>query len=120
MNRREFSSATLAAILGSATGRAAYSAEPHSSLQIQNLTSPIIIKQIELLKNGREYLVRVRSADTEVVTIPNSSRLAETYPIFLRRIAPFFVGARFRARRLFTACQPQRYTGNRESRPPEP
>lgn len=58
-----------------------------------NLKDPVILESIDLLKNGREYLVRIRSRDgAESVTVPNSSRLAITYPIFLKKVAPFFVG----------------------------
>ena len=48
---------------------------------------------MELLRNGRVYLVRLRSTDgVEVVTVPNPDRMALMYPLFLKQIAPFFVG----------------------------
>lgn len=57
------------------------------------LQSPIVIESVELLRHGSVYLVRVRSRDgVESVTAPNSDRLRDTYPLFLRRVAPFFVG----------------------------
>jgi L-alanine-DL-glutamate epimerase-like enolase superfamily enzyme len=56
------------------------------------LTAPVTVRSIELLRNGRVYLLRIRSTDgVEAITVPNPSRLAETYPIFLKRIAPFFL-----------------------------
>jgi len=62
-------------------------------LDVTSLTSPVKIKSVELLHNGRTFLVRVRSSEgDEGLTIPNSSRLIETYPIFLRRVAPLLIG----------------------------
>ncbi len=64
-----------------------------SVLKLASLTEPVLIESIELLRNGDEFLVRVRSKDGgESVIVPNSSRMREAYPIFLRRVAPFFVG----------------------------
>jgi L-alanine-DL-glutamate epimerase-like enolase superfamily enzyme len=57
------------------------------------LDRPVIVESIELLLNGRAFLVRARSKDgVESVTAPNSDRLRDVYPVFLNRIAPFFVG----------------------------
>lgn len=57
------------------------------------LSVPVKIRSIELLRNGRVFLLRARSSDgVEAITVPNPTRLAETYPIFLKRISPFFVG----------------------------
>jgi len=62
-------------------------------LHLDELKSPIRIRSIELLRNGNEYLVRARSDDgAEGLVVANSHRLRETYPIFLRRVAPFFKG----------------------------
>jgi L-alanine-DL-glutamate epimerase-like enolase superfamily enzyme len=62
-------------------------------LDVSSLASPIVIASMELLKQGQEFLVRVRSRDgAEGIVVANSERLIETYPIFLRRVAPFFVG----------------------------
>lgn len=62
-------------------------------LRLDSIRKPILIESLELLRNGNEFLVRVRSKDgAEAVIVANSSRLRETFPIFLRRVAPFFVG----------------------------
>ena len=62
-------------------------------LQVESLTSPVVIKSMELLRNGRTFLVRVRSQDSaEGLSIPNASRLMDSYPIFLSRVAPFCLG----------------------------
>jgi L-alanine-DL-glutamate epimerase-like enolase superfamily enzyme len=62
-------------------------------LQIDTLNRPVMIRSMELLRNGSTYLTRVRSADgAEGIAVANSARLQELYPVFVRRIAPFFVG----------------------------
>lgn len=51
-----------------------------------------MVASVELLRNGRNFLLRTRSTDgVEVITVPNPTRMAETYPIFLKGIAPVFV-----------------------------
>jgi L-alanine-DL-glutamate epimerase-like enolase superfamily enzyme len=62
-------------------------------LDVESFTSPVVIESMELLRNGRTFLVRVRSRDgAEGVAIPNASRLMDAYPIFLNRVAPFCIG----------------------------
>ena len=54
---------------------------------------PVKIQTIELLKNGKHYFVRVRSTDgAEGLAGAHDSVMPTTYPIFLQRIAPFFIG----------------------------
>ena len=54
---------------------------------------PVILESMELLRNGEEIMVRVRSTDgVEGVSVTNSWWLHDTYPIFLRRVAPHLVG----------------------------
>ena len=54
---------------------------------------PVIIESIELLKNKKEFLCRVRSTDGhEGISVSNAEQMASLYPIFVRRIAPFFIG----------------------------
>jgi D-galactarolactone cycloisomerase len=56
------------------------------------LKEPVTVASVELLRNGKAYLLRTRSTDgVEVLTGPNPSRMAETYPIFLKHILPVFV-----------------------------
>src|SRR5262245_11309763 len=53
-------------------------------LKLESLSSPVKIASMELLRNGREFLVRVRSTDgAEGLAVPNSDRLIDTYPIFV-------------------------------------
>jgi L-alanine-DL-glutamate epimerase-like enolase superfamily enzyme len=62
-------------------------------LDISFLKQPVKIASVELLRNGSVFLVRVRSTDgAGAVTVPNPSRMALMYPLFLRQVAPFFVG----------------------------
>jgi L-alanine-DL-glutamate epimerase-like enolase superfamily enzyme len=61
-------------------------------LKTDFLKEPVIVASVELLRNGKTYLLRTRSkAGVEVITVPNPSRMAETYPIFLKHILPVFV-----------------------------
>jgi L-alanine-DL-glutamate epimerase-like enolase superfamily enzyme len=62
-------------------------------LHLDKLKSPVKVASLELLRNGRTFLVRARSADgAEGLIVPNSDRLRDVYPVFLNRVAPFFVG----------------------------
>lgn len=62
-------------------------------LDVSFLKEPVKVASVELLQNGRVYLVRVRSTDGgEAVTVPNPDRMALMYPLFLKQVAPFFVG----------------------------
>jgi L-alanine-DL-glutamate epimerase-like enolase superfamily enzyme len=57
------------------------------------LKAPVKIDKLELLRDGTKFLVRVRSRDgAESVTVPNNSRLLDVYPLFLKRVVPFFMG----------------------------
>jgi L-alanine-DL-glutamate epimerase-like enolase superfamily enzyme len=56
-------------------------------------TTPVIVASIELLRHGASFLCRVRSRDGAVgLSIGNGSQLAVLYPIFVDRLAPFFIG----------------------------
>jgi L-alanine-DL-glutamate epimerase-like enolase superfamily enzyme len=62
-------------------------------LRVESLTAPVKIASMELLRHGREFLVRVRSTDgAEGLAVPNSARLIDTYPIFLNHVAPYLIG----------------------------
>ncbi|HZQ42627.1 MAG TPA: mandelate racemase/muconate lactonizing enzyme family protein [Acidobacteriaceae bacterium] len=56
-------------------------------------TSPVIIQSVELLTREKQYICRVRSKDGhEGISVSNSEQMSVLYPIFTRRIAPFFIG----------------------------
>ena len=62
-------------------------------LDLESLSDPILIESMELLRQGSEFLVRVRSKDgVEAIAAANSKKMRETFPIFLNRVAPFFIG----------------------------
>ncbi len=62
-------------------------------LSLDSLKDPITIESMELLKQGREFLVRVRSKEgLESIAVCHSKKMQEAFPTFLRRIAPFFRG----------------------------
>ncbi len=62
-------------------------------LRVDSLEKPVKIVAMELLRNRRNFLVRVRTTDgAEGIGVPNAMHLVHTYPIFLNRVAPFFVG----------------------------
>ena len=54
---------------------------------------PVIIDTIELLHYKKSWLCRVRSKDgAEGISIANAQQMASLYPIFMDRVAPFFLG----------------------------
>src|SRR5438477_12265586 len=56
-------------------------------LKTDFLKEPVTVASVELLRNGRNYLLRTRStAGVEVITVPNPERMTQTFPIFLRNI----------------------------------
>ena len=55
--------------------------------------NPVKIESVELLKNGKHFLTRVRSTDgAEGIADSHRDTMQILYPIFLQRVAPFFVG----------------------------
>lgn len=55
--------------------------------------TPVILERIELLQNGKDYFVRTRgSGGSEGVAVSHGLKMASFFPIFLRNIAPFFLG----------------------------
>lgn len=61
-------------------------------LNTEFLKGPVIVASVELLKSGRNYLLRTRSVDgAEAITAPNPERMSQTWPIFLKDIVPVFV-----------------------------
>ena len=54
---------------------------------------PVIIESIELLRNKKQYLCRVRSKDGhEGISVSNAQQMEVLYPIFTKHIAPFYIG----------------------------
>jgi L-alanine-DL-glutamate epimerase-like enolase superfamily enzyme len=54
---------------------------------------PVVIDSIELLRYQKSWLCRVRSKDGAVgIAVSNPSQMEVLYPIFVKRIQPFFLG----------------------------
>jgi L-alanine-DL-glutamate epimerase-like enolase superfamily enzyme len=104
--RRDFLRTTLGACALATAGRRAVADSPSEVtdaqlariaeapvLNVEGLTSPVKIASMELLRNGRNFLVRVRTTGgDEGLSVPNSMHMINTYPIFVNRVAPFFKG----------------------------
>lgn len=55
--------------------------------------APVIIETLELLRYKDSFLCRVRSKDgAEGISISNSNQMSVLYPIFVKRMQPFFIG----------------------------
>ncbi|MFO0957269.1 MAG: mandelate racemase/muconate lactonizing enzyme family protein [Isosphaeraceae bacterium] len=105
-SRRGFFAATATGLGASMAGRSAEATEEIQDryeridqaarrpvLVTDGLSRPVVIESMELLRNGRNFVVRVRSKDgAEGLGIPNAMHFVHTYPIFVNRVAPFFVG----------------------------
>ena len=62
-----------------------------SVLDVTPFASPVIIQSIELLHNGRDYFVRVRSKDgAEGISVTNN-RASYLHPILNRMVIPYFI-----------------------------
>lgn len=61
-------------------------------LRREFFSSPVIIDTLELLRTKNSFLCRVRSVDgAEGISVGHSG-LSSLYPIFSRRLQPFFIG----------------------------
>ena len=55
--------------------------------------SPVVIESLELLHYKNSYLCRERSKDgAEGISVGNTFQLDAVYPVFVRRLQPFFIG----------------------------
>ncbi len=62
-------------------------------LRTDLIKQPVKIASVELLKNGKQYLVRARSTDgAEGVSVCHTSVVTDTWPILVNRVAPYFIG----------------------------
>lgn len=61
-------------------------------LNLSAVKSPVTVASIELLRHGRNYLVRARSTDgLEAITVPNPAIMTKAYPVFLGNVVPTFL-----------------------------
>jgi L-alanine-DL-glutamate epimerase-like enolase superfamily enzyme len=62
-------------------------------LRTDFLTAPVKLASLELLKNGRHFLVRARSAEgVEAVTVPHQDKMPLAAAVLLKSVAPGFLG----------------------------
>jgi L-alanine-DL-glutamate epimerase-like enolase superfamily enzyme len=62
-------------------------------LRTDLVKQPVKIAAIELLKNGKHFLVRARSTDgAEGLAVAHTSVVTDTYPILINRVIPYFIG----------------------------
>ena len=61
-------------------------------LRLEDMDSPLVIESIQLLRNGGEHFVHVRSKDgAEGISLTNG-HVAQLYPILNQRVIPYFIG----------------------------
>src|SRR5947207_907790 len=61
-------------------------------LKTDFLKEPVTVASIELLRNGKTFLLRTRSKDgAQAITVPNSDRIANVYPLLLNQVIPVFI-----------------------------
>ncbi len=75
-----------------ATDEALVHAASRPVLQLKALKGPVIIDSIELLRQGREHFVRVRSKDGAEGISVDDGRMDILHPILNRLVIPYFIG----------------------------
>ncbi len=106
-NRRQFlttsltASATAAALPESAFGESETQNANYAKLDAvleqplfkkELFAKPVIIESVELLRNGRSFLCRVRSRDgAEGISVAHNT-MSLLYPTFVKRVQPVFIG----------------------------
>ena len=62
-------------------------------LRAELFKQPVKLAAVELLKSGKHFLVRARSTEgAEGWAGAHDAVMETTYPIFLKRVAPYFIG----------------------------
>ncbi|MFN0107910.1 MAG: mandelate racemase/muconate lactonizing enzyme family protein [Blastocatellia bacterium] len=57
------------------------------------IKQPVKIASLELLKTGKHFLIRARSTDgAEGLAVGHAAVIANTYPILLNKVFPYFIG----------------------------
>jgi L-alanine-DL-glutamate epimerase-like enolase superfamily enzyme len=76
----------------SATDEALEKAAAQPVLVLKGLRDPVIIESIQLLKQGRDYFLRVRSKDGAEGIAVDDGRARVLYPVLLQLVVPYFLG----------------------------
>ena len=62
-------------------------------LKTDLVKQPVRIASLELLKNGKHFLVRARSTDgAEGLAVAHTPVVTSTYPILINKVFPYFIG----------------------------
>ncbi len=62
-------------------------------LKTDLIKQPVKIASLELLKNGKHFLVRARSTDgAEGLAVAHTPVVTNTWPILLNKVFPYFIG----------------------------
>jgi L-alanine-DL-glutamate epimerase-like enolase superfamily enzyme len=62
-------------------------------LKTDQLNEPLIIETLELLRDGNNFLCRVRTKNgAEGIAVSNNMQMISLYPIFVNRLQSFFIG----------------------------
>jgi L-alanine-DL-glutamate epimerase-like enolase superfamily enzyme len=60
-------------------------------LNTSSLRSPVMVASIDVLRNGNTFILRTRSTDgAEAITVPNSDRIANVFPLLINQVIPVF------------------------------
>ncbi len=103
LNRRDFGKYSLVAFGASKWAQGATRSEQLASkidkilaspvLQTGTVNQPLRISAIDLLHNGRNFLVEVRTAGGPTgMSVAHPDATVTTYPILLKRVVPSFIG----------------------------
>jgi L-alanine-DL-glutamate epimerase-like enolase superfamily enzyme len=62
-------------------------------LKAELFSAPVIIESMQLLRYQNNFICKVRSKDgAEGISVGNNMQLISLYPIFVKRLQPFFIG----------------------------
>jgi L-alanine-DL-glutamate epimerase-like enolase superfamily enzyme len=109
LNRRNFLRSTSAASIGALSLNACTSSNQKAKTELdysvlddilakpilkkELFSAPVIIESLELLRYKDNFLCRVRSTDgAEGISVGNNAQLESVWPVFTKRLQPFFPG----------------------------
>ena len=62
-------------------------------LRAELINSPVMIQSIDLLRNGKNYIIRATSREGATgIAVSNRSHMRYLYPLLLQRVIPYFIG----------------------------
>jgi L-alanine-DL-glutamate epimerase-like enolase superfamily enzyme len=70
-----------------------YDAATRSIINKALFKVPLIIKEVELLEYNENYICKIRTENgAEGLSVSNNFKMVHLYPIFVKQVAPFFIG----------------------------